>query len=72
MHDRNGPDHLSSKQSSAPYDVVRITDYISVVKKIKGMLNRSLAKSCVNLSLTVPPADQSMGRCHAAIVIGQS
>ncbi|OJA08912.1 hypothetical protein AZE42_07366 [Rhizopogon vesiculosus] len=48
-------DHLSSKQSSVPSDVVELSDYLSVVDRIKVYL----------------PEDWSIERCHAAIVIGR-
>ncbi|OAX35810.1 hypothetical protein K503DRAFT_784809 [Rhizopogon vinicolor AM-OR11-026] len=48
-------DRLSSKQSSAAYDVVELSDYLSVVDRIKVYL----------------PEDRSIEQCHAAIVIGR-
>ncbi|KAG1763473.1 hypothetical protein EDD22DRAFT_846404 [Suillus occidentalis] len=49
-------DHLTSLQSSAAFDVIELRDYLAVVDKIK----------------VYTPADQSMQRCHAAIVIGHN
>ncbi|KAG1834711.1 hypothetical protein EV424DRAFT_1477882 [Suillus variegatus] len=48
-------DHLTSRHSTAPFDVIETRDYISLIDKIK----------------VHPPADQSMQQCHAAIVIGR-
>lgn len=48
-------DHLTSLQSSAAFDVIELRDYLAVVDKIK----------------VYTPVDQSMQRCHAAIVIGR-
>ncbi|KAG2156819.1 uncharacterized protein EDB93DRAFT_869500 [Suillus bovinus] len=48
-------DHLTSRHSTAPFDVIETRDYISLIDKIK----------------VHPPEDQSMERCHAAIVIGR-
>ncbi|KAG1840117.1 hypothetical protein C8R48DRAFT_781864 [Suillus tomentosus] len=48
-------DHLTSRHSTAPFDVIETRDYISLIDRIK----------------VHPPADQSMQQCHAAIVIGR-
>ncbi|KAG1860663.1 hypothetical protein DFJ58DRAFT_778417 [Suillus subalutaceus] len=48
-------DHLTSRHSTAPFDVIEIRDYISIIDMIK----------------VHPPADESTQRCHAAIVIGR-
>lgn len=48
-------DHLTSRHSTAPFDVIETRDYISLIDKIK----------------VHPPADQNMQQCHAAIVIGR-
>ncbi|KAG2042683.1 hypothetical protein BDR03DRAFT_1088430 [Suillus americanus] len=48
-------DHLTSRHSTAPFDVIEIRDYISIINMIK----------------VHPPAYKSMQRCHAAIVIGR-
>ncbi|KAG0695931.1 hypothetical protein DFH29DRAFT_953418 [Suillus ampliporus] len=48
-------DHLSSRQSTAPFDVTEIREYLSIVDSIK----------------VYPSTDRSMQRCHAAIVIGR-
>lgn len=48
-------DHLTSRHSTAPFDVIEIRDYISIIDKIKAH----------------SPTNQSMQRCHAAIVIGR-
>ncbi|KAG1729150.1 hypothetical protein EDB19DRAFT_2042391 [Suillus lakei] len=50
-------DHLTSLQSSAAFDAIELKDHLSVVDKIKIR--------------STPPADQSMRRGHAAIVIGR-
>ncbi|KAG2357344.1 hypothetical protein BDR07DRAFT_1420728 [Suillus spraguei] len=49
-------DHLTSRHSTAPFDVIEIRDYISIIDRIK----------------VHSPANQSMQRCHAAIVIGRN
>ncbi|KAG1748263.1 uncharacterized protein EDB91DRAFT_1112981 [Suillus paluster] len=48
-------DHLSSRQSTASFDLIEIRDYLSIVDKIK----------------VYSSIDQKMQRCHAAIVIGR-
>ncbi|OAX35807.1 hypothetical protein K503DRAFT_343916 [Rhizopogon vinicolor AM-OR11-026] len=48
-------DHLTSKQSSAAYDVNELRDYLDIVTRIT----------------VCPTANQSMEQCHVAIVIGR-
>ncbi|KAG0695926.1 hypothetical protein DFH29DRAFT_245741 [Suillus ampliporus] len=48
-------DHLTSRQSTAPFDAIEIEDYLSIVDRIK----------------VYPATDKSIQRCHAAIVIGR-
>ncbi|KAG2119383.1 hypothetical protein DEU56DRAFT_124637 [Suillus clintonianus] len=50
-------DHLTSSQSSSAFDATELKDHLSVVDGIKVH--------------PTPPADQSMQRGHAAIVIGR-
>ncbi|KAG1739393.1 uncharacterized protein EDB91DRAFT_381128 [Suillus paluster] len=48
-------DHLTSRRSSAPYDLIQLRDYISVIDNVN----------------VYSPTDQSAQRCHPAIVIGR-
>lgn len=48
-------DHLTSRRSSAAYDLIQLRDCMSVVDSIR----------------VYPLADQSMQRCHPAIIIGR-
>lgn len=48
-------DHLTSRHSTAPFDVNETKEYISIIDSIK----------------VHPSPEQSMQRCHAAIVIGR-
>ncbi|KAG1812958.1 uncharacterized protein BJ212DRAFT_1483013 [Suillus subaureus] len=48
-------DHLTSRHSTAPFDIIEIRDYISIIDMIK----------------VHSTAGESMHRCHAAIVIGR-
>ncbi|KAJ8586394.1 hypothetical protein M405DRAFT_795639 [Rhizopogon salebrosus TDB-379] len=47
--------HLTSRQSTAPFDIVELRDYLSIVDRIK----------------LYPPADRRMQQCHATVVIGR-
>ncbi|OJA08916.1 hypothetical protein AZE42_07368 [Rhizopogon vesiculosus] len=48
-------DHLTSKQSSAAYDVNELRDYLDIVTRIT----------------VCPTANQSMEKCHVVIIIGR-
>jgi hypothetical protein len=55
------------------FDTNELRDHLSVVDRIKSELVRHLGcYMLISLLKVYHPADQSMQRCHAAIVVGEA